>query len=176
MARLRVSVQVDPDSRMALVPESSSKNVPQSSGNLELDEASTSSEAYARVASRGKILVAQRVHDVTVLTEQPALAQIRLKLEECRTILAYFESGPSRTGALGKLKNLVTGVTRRALNWFVAPSIMFDKSAAEALNETAASIELLHRQVHVLAQQLATLTEANGREDSGHQVSSKQNP
>jgi cellobiose-specific phosphotransferase system component IIB len=45
------------------------------------------------------------------------------------------------------------------LNWFIGPSISFDKSALNAVAETAAAVDVVQRQIYLMAQELAVLSD-----------------
>ncbi len=167
MEELRQQLDVGPDSRLELEPAAhsvaneSSKAAGRSkpAATPEEDSSGTSApEIYSRLVGEGTSFVARRVVDSPLITRQHSLSKLRLNLEECRVILKYLESGPRRSGTVGKLKNRITSVTQRALNWFITPSITFDRAAADALNECATSLDLLSRQVKALAQDLVELS------------------
>jgi hypothetical protein len=169
MEALRRTLRVEPESRLKLRPApvevttdsvTPSQQIGSENSGKSAPPTDAGEEIYSRVVARGGIFRGSRVDDPTLLTRQHSLSQLRLNLEECRTVVSYLQNGPQRTGVAGQLKNRVTGLTWRMLNWFITPSISFDRSAANALNECAASLDLLSRQVQLIARELTSLSEA----------------
>jgi DNA-binding transcriptional MerR regulator len=166
MEKLRRSLRVAPESHLETVPVPTTATLAATGvakGNdvAQSPASSTSAEElYSRLVAGGRVFKGYRVDDSALLGRQHSLAQLRLNLEECRTVLSYLQTGPLRAGLAGQMKNSVTRLTWRVLNWFITPSITFDRSAANALNECAVSLDLLTRQVQVIARELASLSEA----------------
>lgn len=168
MNKLSQALRVEPESRIQLealgvtVPSQSSAtgDSRNAAGSASPGKTGESAEdIYRRVLERGGSFTARRIDDASLLSRQYSLSSLRMNLEECRTVVAFLQNGPQRIGRLAGLKNGITRLTRVALNWFIAPSVIFDKAAGEALNECAASLDLLSRQVQVIAQELAVLSE-----------------
>jgi hypothetical protein len=104
-----------------------------------------------------QVFVAARVDSPALLEERHPLSDLRRSLAECETVLRYFAAGPGRVGFSGKVLNASQQCTRRVLNWFIGPSISFDESAIKAAGEATAAIDVMQRQIHLIAQELAAL-------------------
>ena len=159
MARLRQTLRIQPDSQVGLKPAED----PASSGPpLEIGATGGKGAVdatYSRLISENKVFLATRVDPASLLAERHSLARLHRSLVECETILRYFAAGPNRTGFVGRMLNAFQRFVHRALNWFVGPSIGFDKSATEALAETTAAIDIVQRQIYLIAHELAVLSE-----------------
>jgi hypothetical protein len=167
MEKLGHALRVDPESRVQIEPVCARPSpisiAPDKSlqaGNAGQENLNVSAESvYSQVAARGGMFIARRIDDASLLSRQYSLVRLRLKLEECRTVIAFLQTGPQRTGPLAGVKNGITRFTRLAFNWFITPSVTFHSAAGDALNECAASLDLLSRQIQVIAQELAVLSE-----------------
>ncbi len=160
MEKLRKTLQIDPASRPTLGTSHAMQHAPLVDEPELTKSAASAEEMYAAIMSGGSSFVVQRIDNRSLLSRQVSMSRLRLNLEECRALLNFLQAGPSRKGPLSGVKNSVTNLTRKVLNWFIAPSVAFDKATSDALNECAASIELLSKQVHVIADELAVLSNA----------------
>lgn len=125
-------------------------------------------EVYARLVAEGRLLGRERSSHA-ILSNGFSLASMRKNLEDCRTVLRFYDVGPQRTGFAGRLADFVTSVTKRVLNWFITPSMMFDRSAASALEEAAAALERLQSQVLLLSSELRSVQcQSQPAADSGN--------
>ncbi len=94
----------------------------------------------------------------SILSQGHSLSRLRASIEECQTIVRYFEAGPQRKGITGRILNNVSDYSRRFLNWFIGPSVSFDRSTTSALEQSRAALELLQKQVKAIASELDSLS------------------
>ena len=158
MARLRSALRIHPESAVTLQLAEDpgfAKAAPQTAAG----EQNSAGNMYRTMGPERKVFVATRIDPPSLLAERHSLSELRRSLAECETILAHFAAGPSREGFLGRMLNVFQQCTRRVLNWFIGPSISFDKSALNAVAETAAAVDVVQRQIYLMAQELAVLSD-----------------
>lgn len=158
MARLRNALRIQPESQVVLKP-AGNPATPEATPEIAPGNQDPVEATCGRLISESKVFIATRVDAPSLLAERHSLLSLRRSLAECETIVRYFAAGPTRTGFAGRMLNAFQQFTRRALNWFIGPSISFDKSATEALAETAVAIDIVQRQIYLITQELALLSD-----------------